>query len=111
MNIYDTANQLAKEMRESKEYIDLKKIKEEISQDLNTKTKIEEFQKIRYEAQMYAIQGIEQNKENIAKLQELYAVLMQNPKVKEYFELEIKFSTILQDINKIIAESVKDIIN
>lgn len=110
MNIYDTANQLSKEIKESKEYQDFKKLKEEISADLDTKAKVEEFQKIRAEAQILSIQGGEPDKEKLAKLQELYGILMLNEKVKAYFEAEIKFSTVLQDINKIIAETVKDVI-
>lgn len=111
MNIYDTANQLSKEIKESKEYQEFKNLKEEISTDLETKTKIEEFQKLRTEVQLLTIQGGEADKEKLAKLQGLYGILMQNEKVKNYFEAEMKFSVVLQDINKIIAETVKDVIS
>ena len=110
MNIYDTANKLAKEIRESDEYVTFKKLKEEIAADLEKKNKLDEFEKARYEAQILSIQGVEGNTEKLIKLQEQYTELLKDESIQAYFEAEIRFSTILQDVNRIIAEAVKDII-
>ena len=74
------------------------------------KEKIDEFEKIRYETQLLTIQGEEQNEEKMNKLKELYQILMQNPKVKEYFDVEVRFNIMLADVNKIIGEAVKDVL-
>ena len=56
------------------------------------------------------INFIEENKEKIQKLQELYDILVKNSDIKEYFDLEVKFNVMIADINKIIAESIKDVL-
>lgn len=109
MNVYDTANKLASELKQSKEYLDYKKLKEQINSDNEKKAKIEEFGKIQYEAQLATMQG-ENSADKTKKLEELYKILVQNKDIKEYFDAEIKFNIMLADVNKIIAESVKDVL-
>ena len=46
MNVYDTANKLAQEIRESQEYISYKNMKDEIMSNPELKSKIEEFEKL-----------------------------------------------------------------
>lgn len=110
MYVYDQANELAKSLKESKEYLEYKKIKEEVKSIPEMKEKIDEFEKIRYETQLLTIQGEKQNEEKMNKLKELYQILMQNPKVKEYFDVEVRFNVMLADVNKIIGEAVKDVL-
>ena len=110
MYVYDKANELARSLRESKEYLEYKKAKEEVKAVSELKEKIDEFEKIRYETQLLTIQGEEQSEEKMKKLQELYQILMQNPKVKEYFDVEVRFNVMLADVNKIIGEAVKDVL-
>lgn len=110
MYVYDQANELAKSIKESKEYIEYKKAKEEVKSIPELKEKIDEFEKIRYETQVLTLQGEEQNEEKMKKLQELYQILMQNSKVKEYFDVEVRFNIMLADINRIIGEAVKEVL-
>jgi len=44
------------------------------------------------------------------KLQELYTILINNKEIKEYFDLEVKFNVMVADVNKIIAEAIKDVL-
>lgn len=110
MYVYDQANELAKSLKESKEYLEYKKAKEEVKSVPEMKEKIDEFEKIRYETQVLALQGEEQSEEKMKKLQELYQILMQNPKIKDYFDIEVRFNVMLADVNKIIGEAVKDVL-
>ena len=110
MYVYDEANNLAKAIQESKEYKEYKKAKEEIEAIPEMKTKIDEFEKIRYEVQVISFQGDKQDEEKMKKLQEMYEILMKEPKIKEYFDIEVRFNIMLADVNKIISESVKDLL-
>ena len=110
MYVYDQANNLAKSIQESTEYTEYKKIKEEIQSIPDMKTKIDEFEKIRYEVQVMSFQGQTQDEEKMKKLQEMYDILMKEPKIKEYFDIEVRFNIMLADVNKIISESVKDLL-
>ena len=109
-NVYDTANRLAYEIKESKEYKDYKLARQKINENPELKEKIDEFEKVRYEAQVLSIKAREEDKEKIQKLQELYDILVKNSDIKEYFDLEVKFNVMIADINKITAESIKDVL-
>lgn len=110
MQVYDTANRLAQEIRESEEYKAYKKLKDEIQNNPEKKQKVEEFEKLRYEIQLMAYTGEEKNEEKAKKLEEMYATLIENKDIKEYFDLEVKFNVMIADINKIIAEAIKDVL-
>lgn len=109
MYVYDEANNLAKAIQDSKEYLEYKKIKEEVNAIPEIKTKIEDFEKIRYDVQLMSFQGKE-DKEKMDKLQQMYDILNKEPKIKEYFDIEVRFNIMLADVNKIISESVKDLL-
>ena len=110
MNVYDSVNMLAKAIKESKEYLEFKKVKEEILKTPDLKQQIDEFEKIRYEEQLLGMQGEQQSEEKMKKLQELYKILVQNERVKDYFDKEVRFNVMIADVNKIIGESIKDVL-
>lgn len=110
VNVYDSVNNLANAIKKSKEYIEYKEIKQKIMKNQEIKSKIDEFEKIRYEEQVLAIQGEKQSEEKMKKLQELYSILVKNPDVKNYFDIEVRFNVMIADINKTIGEAIKDVL-
>ena len=56
MNVYDTANRLASEIKESEEYVNYKMAKQALSLNSELKSKIENFDKLRYEFQLEMMQ-------------------------------------------------------
>ena len=109
MYVYDEANNLAKAIQESKEYKEYENAKKEVEAIPDLKAKIDEFEKIRYDVQVMSFQG-KQDEEKTKKLQEMYDILNKEPKIKEYFDIEVRFNIMLADVNKIIRESVQDLI-
>jgi cell fate (sporulation/competence/biofilm development) regulator YlbF (YheA/YmcA/DUF963 family) len=109
MNIYDTVNKLAQEIKSSEEYINYKMAKQAIDLNPELKEKITDFENARYDAQVTAIQTGKDDEEKVKKVQELYAELIQIDEAKKYFDTELKFNVILADINKIISEAVADV--
>lgn len=110
MQVYDTANKLAQEIRESEEYKLYKQRKDEIQNDPDKKQKVEDFEKLRYEVQLMAYTGETKDEEKNKKLEEMYMTLVENKEIKEYFDLEVKFNIMIADVNKIIAEAIKDVL-
>ncbi len=110
VNVYDCVNNLANAIKKSKEYTEYKEIKQKIMKNQDIKNKIDEFEKIRYEEQVLAIQGEKQSEEKMKKLQELYSILVKNPDVKNYFDIEVRFNVMIADINKTIGEAIKDVL-
>ena len=110
MNIYDTANKLAYEIKNSDEYKNYKKLKEQIKNTPELKEKLANFEKERYEVQVAAISEGKKDMEKVANMQKLYTELIANDTMKQYFEVELKFNIMLGDVNKIISEAVEDVI-
>ena len=110
MNVYDTANQLAQEIQQSEEYMTYKMAKEAINLNYELKSKIDEFEKARYEAQIVAIQTGKDDENKMKHVQELYGELIQNQEASKYFDAEMKFNILIADINKIIGEAIQGLI-
>ena len=110
MQVYDTVNRLAQEIRESEEYVNYKMAKQAIELNQEIKKKINEFEMTRYDAQISAMQTGKEDEEKLKKVQELYAELIENDEAKRYFDAELKFNILLGDVNKIISEAVRDVI-
>ena len=109
MNIYDTANRLAQEIKQSEEYVNYKMAKQVLNLNTDLKEKMTEFEKMRYELQIVAMQTGKQDEEQYKKMQELYMELVENGEAKKFFETETKFNIVIADINKIIGEAIKDV--
>lgn len=110
MNVYDTANRLASEIKQSEEYANYKMAKQALDLNINLKEKMMEFEKARYEVQLEMMQTGKQNEEKYKKMQDLYAELIENEEAKRFFEAETKFNVVIADVNKIIGEAVRDVI-
>lgn len=110
MNVYDEVNGLARALKESKEYKEYKEAKALLLANPELKQKVDEFEKIRYEEQLLAMQGEKQTEEKMKKLQELYQILVKDNMVKDYFDKEVRFNVLIADVNKIIGESIKDVL-
>lgn len=109
MNIYDTANQLAQEIKQSEEYAAYKMAKEKINLNIELKNKIEEFENARYEAQIVALQTGKDDETKMRHVQELYGELIQKQEASKFFDAEIKFNLLIADVNKIIGQVVQDV--
>lgn len=110
MNVYDTANKLAEEIKESLEFQNFKRAKEEIEKAPELKGLLEEFEKIRYEIQIAAMQGKEPIDEKTEQMQKKYTQLIEKENMREYFDSEFKFNVLLGDVNKIISEAVRELL-
>ena len=111
MNVYDTVNKLAQEIKDSEEFKNYKKYKELVKTNEEVNEKINKFETLRYEIQISAMQGLETGKDNEKELQDIYAELLEKENVKECFEAEFKFNILLADVNKIIGDAVKEVIS
>ena len=43
-------------------------------------------------------------------IQNMYKEMIEIPEIRKYFDAELKFNVLIGDVNRIIAESVKDLI-
>ena len=109
MNVYDTANRLAQEIKQSEEYTNYKMAKQTINLNNDLKNKIQEFEMARYDAQITQMQTGKEDQEKMQKMKDLYAELITIDDAKKYFEAETKFNIVIADVNRIIGEAIRDI--
>ena len=109
MNVYDTANRLASEIKQSEEYVNYKMAKETLNLKTDLKKKIQEFENARYDAQITAMQTGKNDEEKTKKMQQLYIELIENDDAKKFFDAETKFNIMLADVNKIIGDAVANV--
>ena len=110
-NIYDTVNKLAQQLKQSEEYLNYKMAKQAISLNPDLNIKIKEFEKARYESQVKMMQTKENDEKEMAHLEKMYEKLIAKPDAKKFLEAEAKFNLLMTDINKIIGDSIKDVIS
>ena len=109
MNIYDTANRLASEIKQSEEYVNYKMAKQALNLNTELKKRMSEFEKMRYEAQMIKLQTGKEDTEKVEKVKKLFEELIQEEEAKKFFDAETKFNIVIADVNKIIGEAIRDV--
>ena len=110
MNIYDTANKLAQELKQSEEYVNYKLAKEALNLKPELKEQIEKFELDRYDSQVTAMQTGKNDEEKTMKMQQLYIELIENDDAKKFFDAETKFNVLFSDVNKIIGDAIMDVL-
>lgn len=105
-NIYNKAHELVHEIKISEEYINYTNLKKSVYENEKNKEMLENFRKEAIEVQIAQMSGEEVEEGKIEKIKKLEEVIMLNPTLKEFMMAELKFSQIIQDINKIIADGI-----
>lgn len=107
MDIYDTANQLAAELKrnpEVKKYLDLKDV---LLADETNKALLKKYKKLQFEAQTLVMSGGTLSEEKQEEIRKLGEVLQFNKEISEFLALEYVVNKILSDVYRIIGEAVE----
>lgn len=108
---YDKVHELVRELKESDEYKSYMKLKEELKSDDKVYNMIKDFKKKQEEHQLNYINGKDMSDEELKQMQNLYSILIQNEKARLLLESEMKINVMLADMNKIIGEGIKEIVD
>lgn len=111
MNPHDAAHALAKALRESPDFKELKEAQEALKADPSAKDMLLDFRREQFEIQKQQLSGIEVSEEQKEKLEKLYTVVNMNMQVKRFLQAEYRVAVILQDVHKIIGEATSEIID
>jgi cell fate (sporulation/competence/biofilm development) regulator YlbF (YheA/YmcA/DUF963 family) len=108
-NIYDTANQIERELRETPQYTGLEEAFATVKEDEEANSILEEFQGV--QALVYQKQqtGQEITEEEAEQAQEISQKMTENEKTTELMEKERELNQVLNDINGIIMKPIQEI--
>ncbi|WP_202081356.1 YlbF family regulator [Caldalkalibacillus salinus] len=108
-NLYDSAHGLSKAIKESEEFQALVTAQEKVNEEDTSKKMLQDFREMQMELQMKQMQGQQLSEEEIQKANSLFETIKLNPTISSLLEAEQRLSVVMEDINKIIAEPLKEI--
>ena len=105
-NVYDIAHELVRSLKETDQYKDFKEMSQKIKDNEQVNAMMQDFQQKSMEYQTKLMSGEAPSQEDMAKLQQLSAIIMSDPLAAQYIGAQMQLQTIIADIYKIIGEAV-----
>ena len=108
MSVYDTATKLASEIKNSKEYLDFVDNMKIIKKNKNYENLLSEYKKTQYNLQIATMNNKKLDKKTLKKMEEIQNKIRHNDQIYNYISSEEKFNIMMDNINKIIANTIKE---
>lgn len=109
VNIYDDLNKLEATFRKTNEFMDVQKAVEEVKQDDEALQLFKNFRKIQLSLQEKQMQGEEIAPEELEYAQKTGQLAQQNAKIMKMLEAEMKLSSVLEEVNRVLMQPVKNL--
>lgn len=107
MNVYDHAHSLARSIKESPEYKEYIRLKQELSKNEDLKNMLADFQQKQIEIQTQQMLGNQPEGGMMEQIQSLYQIIVKDPKAAEYMQSEMMFTRMITDIYGILGEVIR----
>ena len=111
MNPHDSAHLLAKALRESSDFKELKDAQAALKADQSARGMLLDFRNEQLEMQKQQLSGIEVAPEREEKLEKLFEVINMNTIIKRFLQAEYRVAVLLQDVHKIIGDATSEILD
>ncbi len=105
MDIYDRANQLAEEIRQSEMRQEYARLQEEAMADETNRALIKEYKRLQVTLQMHAMGGEAPPEEDMQRFQQISSLLYMNDDVQAYLLAEMKLQKTLADVIKLLTDA------
>lgn len=109
VNIYDSANQLEKDIRVLPEYTAVKEAFQAVQANEEAFALFEEFRQLQQTIQVTQMQGQEVDEELANKTQAVAQKVQESELISALMTKEQALSVILNDINKVIMQPIQEI--
>ncbi len=104
--VYDKANELAQDIRNSEEYREYKATKEKAFENQTTASLIKEYHKLQITAQAAMVTG-NKDDDSMQRLQKIGELLQMNHDASAFLMAEYRLNRMVSDIYKILAEAIE----
>ena len=111
VNIYDTANEMERQMRETQEFQALKKAFDDLQKDADASLMFTKFQSKQAAAEKKERSGQQLTKDEITEIQNLAKEVSKKPAVQNLLNQERGLDQMMQKLNQIITEPIRDLYN
>ena len=110
MNFYDNINNLVASFKKTEEYLEYKKLKEELKTNEDTYKMLKDFKDKQNEVQIAYLNGQDVSKEKREEMENLYSIVIQNEECRNLLECEMKINIILADLQKSMGEAIEELV-
>ena len=111
MNFYDKVHEMVRAFKDTPEFREYVELKNKLKEEKDAYDRLKDFKERQKNYQMEYIDGKEQSKEKLDEMQNLYSIVIQNVTSRKLLENEMKINVMLADMQKIIGDALKDIID
>lgn len=109
VNIYDTANEMSRQLVETQEYQNLKKAFDALKADEDAFTSFKKFQQMQVEAQKKQMQGQKPSDDEIKAIQTIAQEISGKKAVQDLMNQERQVDQMLQQVNKTITAPLQSL--
>ena len=106
MSILEKAHALGEEISMSKELNDMKEAEQELMQNLEAQSIIQEFNQKQKKFLSMQKQGQELTESQKEEVKDLEQRMMENPLIHKFFTAQQNFEKVLEEINNIISKAI-----
>ena len=109
VNIYDTANEMSRQLTETQEFQNLKKAFDALQADEDAFTSFKKFQQMQVDAQKKQMQGQKPSDDEIKAIQTIAQEISGKKAVQDLMNQERQVDQMLQQINKTITDPLQNL--
>ncbi|MFQ9706574.1 MAG: YlbF family regulator [Limosilactobacillus pontis] len=109
VNIYDTANEMSRQLVKTQEFQNLKKAFDALKADEDAFTSFKKFQQMQVAAQKKQMQGQKPNDDEIKAIQTIAQEISGKKAVQDLMNQERQVDQMLQQVNKTITEPLQNL--
>lgn len=109
VNIYDTANEMSRQLVETQEFQNLKKAFEALKADEDAFNSFKKFQQMQVEAQKKQMQGQQPSDDEIKAIQTIAKEISGKKAVQDLMNQERQVDRMLQQVNKTITDPLQSL--
>ncbi|ASK60888.1 hypothetical protein CFK37_01015 [Virgibacillus phasianinus] len=108
-NIYDSAYDLEKAIRESEEFKSLKGAYDAVMNDESAKQMFENFRDTQMALQEKQMQGQEITEEEVEKARQVVELVQQHEDISKLMEQEQRLNMVINDVSRIITKPLEEL--
>jgi cell fate (sporulation/competence/biofilm development) regulator YlbF (YheA/YmcA/DUF963 family) len=109
VNLYDSAYEMEKAIRNSEEYVNLRKLYDEVNNDESSRRMFESFRNIQMQLQQKQMMGQEISQEEVEQAQKTVALVQQHDAISRLMDAEQRMSMVIAEINKVIMKPLEEL--
>lgn len=108
-NIYDSAYDLEKAIRNSDEFSGLKEAYDNVMGDESARRMFEDFRNTQMELQEKQMQGQEISEEEVEKAKGVVELVQQHGEISKLMEQEQRLNVLINDVSRIITKPLEEL--